>query len=200
MAECLKKLREQLNALYPNRSKVSDGSIGDTAHSSRKSDHNPNSVGVVCAIDITHDPEDGVDCHWLAKQLFRANNSRWKYLIWNGMITTKDKSGWTRYNGANKHNHHLHISVAGSYDNRDAWILDATTPVQPVSEPVTATVRDLKIGDKGADVKALQEKLGVTADGNFGLNTKKAVLNVQVKHKLRADGIVGENTRKALGL
>jgi peptidoglycan hydrolase-like protein with peptidoglycan-binding domain len=73
-------------------------------------------------------------------------------------------------------------------------------PLQPVSVPTPAQVRDLKIGDKGDDVKALQVKLGITADGIFGLKTKKAVLNIQVKNGLRADGIVGTNTRKILGL
>jgi peptidoglycan hydrolase-like protein with peptidoglycan-binding domain len=33
----------------------------------------------------------------------------------------------------------------------------------------------LKVGSKGEDVKQLQAKLGLTADGSFGPNTEKKV-------------------------
>lgn len=209
LAESLKKLREQINAAYPNRDKASDGALGDAAHSARKSDHNPwikdkNGTGVVTAIDIDRDFNDGHDGRELVAALQKGRDRRIKYIIFERQITVKgDVSRWKPYKGANAHNHHIHISVSSDpalYDNRDAWILDARMPLQPVSVPTPAQVRDLKIGDKGDDVKALQVKLGITADGIFGLKTKKAVLNIQVKNGLRADGIVGTNTRKALGL
>ena len=59
LARSLDTFGMQMDALWPNRSKVSDGTIGDTAHSHRKSDHNPNSAGVVTARDVTHDPASG---------------------------------------------------------------------------------------------------------------------------------------------
>jgi putative chitinase len=52
----------------------------------------------------------------------------------------------------------------------------------------------LKIGSKGEDVKKLQEKLGLNADGNFGPNTEKVVKEWQTKNGLKADGIVGDAT------
>jgi putative chitinase len=52
----------------------------------------------------------------------------------------------------------------------------------------------LKVGSKNDNVKALQEKLGLTADGVFGLGTSKAVKNWQVAHGLVADGVVGDAT------
>ena len=52
----------------------------------------------------------------------------------------------------------------------------------------------LKIGSKGDDVKKLQEKLGLSADGAFGPGTEKAVMKWQIDNKLAADGIVGEGT------
>jgi putative chitinase len=52
----------------------------------------------------------------------------------------------------------------------------------------------LKIGSKGEDVKKLQEKLGLSADGSFGPGTEKAVKEWQSSNGLTADGIVGDGT------
>lgn len=52
----------------------------------------------------------------------------------------------------------------------------------------------LKVGSKGEDVKKLQAKLGLGADGVFGPGTEKAVKKWQIDHDLAADGIVGDST------
>ena len=52
----------------------------------------------------------------------------------------------------------------------------------------------LKIGSKGDDVKKLQEKLGLSADGAFGPGTEKAVKKWQIDNNLTSDGLVGEGT------
>jgi len=52
----------------------------------------------------------------------------------------------------------------------------------------------LKKGSIGDDVKKLQQKLGLTADGAFGPGTEAAVKKWQVDNGLTADGIVGEGT------
>ena len=52
----------------------------------------------------------------------------------------------------------------------------------------------LKVGSKGDDVKKLQEKLGLGADGSFGPGTEKAVKAWQTTNGLTADGIVGDGT------
>ena len=52
----------------------------------------------------------------------------------------------------------------------------------------------LKIGSKGEDVKKLQSKLGLGADGVFGPGTELAVKKWQSLNGLTADGIVGEGT------
>ena len=52
----------------------------------------------------------------------------------------------------------------------------------------------LKVGSSGDDVKTLQEKLGLSADGGFGLGTEKAVKAWQSANGLTADGIVGMGT------
>lgn len=52
----------------------------------------------------------------------------------------------------------------------------------------------LKVGSKGDDVKTLQTKLGLTADGSFGAGTAEAVKKWQAANGLKADGIVGDGT------
>lgn len=52
----------------------------------------------------------------------------------------------------------------------------------------------LKLNSKGDDVKKLQAKLGLTADGLFGVGTEKKVKEWQTANGLKADGIVGEGT------
>jgi peptidoglycan hydrolase-like protein with peptidoglycan-binding domain len=52
----------------------------------------------------------------------------------------------------------------------------------------------LKNGSKGEDVKKLQTKLGLTADGAFGPGTEKVVKEWQSANGLTADGIVGDGT------
>jgi putative chitinase len=52
----------------------------------------------------------------------------------------------------------------------------------------------LKVGSKGNEVKQLQEKLGLAADGSFGPGTEKAVKSWQTANGLKADGLVGDGT------
>lgn len=52
----------------------------------------------------------------------------------------------------------------------------------------------LKIGSSGEDVKKLQSKLGLTADGKFGPATERAVRKWKKENKLTSDGIVCEGT------
>ena len=58
----------------------------------------------------------------------------------------------------------------------------------------------LKIGDKGDEVKVLQQALGVTADGDFGPEAKNAVITFQKQQGLYVDGIVGKQTWAALNV
>jgi Putative peptidoglycan binding domain len=56
------------------------------------------------------------------------------------------------------------------------------------------------VKSRGSDVRELQRKLGVGADGVFGPVTERALKRWQRAHGLVADGIAGPNTRAAMGL
>jgi hypothetical protein len=122
LARSLAILRDQVNALAPKRSKVSDGWIGDIAHAKKISDHNPNERGIVTAFDITHDPTRGCDALDIAEALRISRDHRIKYVIFASRIfsSTIDAWRWRPYTGTNPHIRHVHISV---YDDEAKWNL-----------------------------------------------------------------------------
>ncbi len=68
----------------------------------------------------------------------------------------------------------------------------------PEREVVTSVYLDR--GDRGADVRDLQQALGVRADGIFGPQTDRAVRAFQKRNGLQVDGIAGPVTLRTLGL
>ena len=58
----------------------------------------------------------------------------------------------------------------------------------------------LKLGSRGNEVKVLQEKLNLKADGIFGPLTEEAVKDFQRSNGLEVDGIVGADTLSKLNL
>lgn len=136
LAKSLEKLRSQTNALAPNRSTASDGWIGDAAHATTASDHNPHvkdgSTGVVTAIDLTDDPMTGADMDAIAESLRRSKDPRIKYVIWSKRMfssystSTHAAWSWRPYSGTNPHTKHMHVSVQPTkrlYDDTRPWAL-----------------------------------------------------------------------------
>ncbi|MBD3782440.1 MAG: hypothetical protein IE926_05700 [Micrococcales bacterium] len=127
-APCLVKLRDQVNRYAPDRSKRSDGMIGDAAHAATVSDHNPDAAGIVRAFDVTHDPAHGLDCGALAAAIVASRDPRVKYLIWNGRVIGSKHWTWTPYDGADPHTSHLHVSVVpdGRANSTADWRMPTT--------------------------------------------------------------------------
>jgi len=70
----------------------------------------------------------------------------------------------------------------------------------PKADPPTTTEHfvTLQLGSSGAQVRKLQQELGIKVDGQFGPETESAVVRFQLEHNLEPDGIVGPKTGKAL--
>jgi peptidoglycan hydrolase-like protein with peptidoglycan-binding domain len=64
----------------------------------------------------------------------------------------------------------------------------------------TAGVPASAASPSGNPVTRLQEALHISADGQFGAQTEKAVKQLQARDGLTADGVVGPETWRALGL
>ncbi len=116
----------QATALRPKRKKASDGLLPSAAHmkQSPTSDHN---TGL--AVDLTHDPENGIDCVDIFEKL--KEDKRVKYLIFQEKIWAKDKAklGNRRYTGSNPHNKHLHISIESAMGtDTSPWFWWMNTP------------------------------------------------------------------------
>lgn len=128
-------LRDQVNVACPNRSKASDGMIGDPAHQARQSDHNPehpapagNPDYQVDALDLTHDPDHGADMGVLTESIRLSKDKRVSYVIFN----KREFSGpdgpnpfvWHSYTGSDQHTNHAHVSVRDStHDQTQPWTI-----------------------------------------------------------------------------
>jgi len=210
VAKALEQLRAQINARWPTRSKESDGGIGDAAHASRASDHNPTADGIVHARDFTHDPAVGFDSYAFADMLLAKQDKRISYIISNRRIGSgpggPQPGKWRPYGGSNPHNHHVHVSVtqAGEDDTAPWDIEGVATYVDPIVAHPPAPPKTLRKGQSGPEIAGLQRALtanGATlkVDGDFGQATEQAVKEFQEKRGITADGVVGPLTRELLG-
>lgn len=112
LASSLETLRAQVNEFAPQRSKASDGTIGNPEHASRPSRHNPNKFSVVTALDLTHDPVGGFDAHAWARRHVLDPHPELAYIISRGEVARRvDGFVWRKYLGANPHDKHIHNGV-----------------------------------------------------------------------------------------
>lgn len=74
-------------------------------------------------------------------------------------------------------------------------------PAVPAAAPAASPVampKTVRQGARGAEVKKLQQILGLKDDGIFGPQTRMAVVQFQRLHGLAIDGVVGPQTWTAL--
>lgn len=139
----LTNFRDAVNQAYPGRDKGSDGTIGDSAHQSGSSDHNPDADGSVDAWDMDVEVNGrgnayAADVEAL-KQVFQAHESS-SYWIHNDQIARR-ADGWRRrpyseFNSdpfRNKHQQHVHWNTRSAFENSNApWHLEEDVEAKDV--------------------------------------------------------------------
>jgi hypothetical protein len=123
-------LRKQLDARFPGRDRRSDGWVGDKAHQSRKSDHNPDSRGWVHALDIDENFgkgkwRNGRNGRALADQIVKyaasglPGSDRVKNVVYENQVASGTyKSSWWKFRGSGYgHTQHIHISFTSKAQN-----------------------------------------------------------------------------------
>lgn len=138
LVPCLVTLRNEFNAIAPDRDKTSDGSIGDAKHRKTISDHNPDESGNVPTRDSDKiDEVHGLDVdknlntpgltmekviQYILSECRKPGTSgkdrgRLKYIIYNKRIW-KASDNWKArdYHGSNPHDKHAHFSA--EYDTK----------------------------------------------------------------------------------
>jgi putative chitinase len=79
-------------------------------------------------------------------------------------------------------------------------VLTGKIPLRAANSEAPPSGGTLRRGSKGDDVKKMQVKLGLTADGDFGPGTEAALKKWQAANGLAADGVAGPKTlAKLLG-
>jgi hypothetical protein len=180
VAGSLLTLRSQIDALYPGRDKASDGTVGDAAHQAEQSDHNPDSQGIVRALDITHDPAHGCDIDKLTDALAAGRDPRISYVIANQLIMSgpagPDPWVWRTYGGSDPHTNHVHISVVAdvSADRTTTWALPGLT-----GEGLMATAEE--------KINAMMMGFPSTADGDPVCPTRWQIATEAFQAEVRKD-------------
>lgn len=214
-------LVDELDDIFPKRSRRSDGTKGDAAHAARTSDHNPwvpdpagIVSGVVTAVDLTDDDLAGADMrklvHWLTTA---SRDPRIKYLIHEGKIYSSYKTSsypaWAArpYSGPNGHFKHLHVSVNPEphhFDNGRPWGISAAfrTPAPTLRPKPFIGPSKLRLYSEGQQVKEVQRRTGGAGaiDGIYGPRTAAAVRAFQKRRGLPITGIVDQDTARRMGL
>jgi len=190
-AYSLDTLIGQLNASYPGWLFL--GTKGDSAHQAVASDHNPNSAGVVTALDIGLG--GGLKIHELADRLASSPQPDLKYIISNKRIAEwQNGFKWRAYNGSDPHDTHIHVSVGRGADGQS---------VQPYDDKVNWNIKGEDMSDlTNEDMNNLLKDFGITptqADYNVTKGNNKDLfyyLQKRLKHVL-VDGDVNNLLRDA---
>jgi hypothetical protein len=220
----LVELTDQLNARFPKRDKKSDGTIGDQAHASGSSSHNPDKTGKpewrdgdskneVRAKDIDKDLKDTetnttmehVVQEWV--RLCRNGKLWWvRYIIYNGRIWHQKDGYKTRvYTGKNKHKEHAHVTNGFSQKADDLkgtdWGLKTFRLKPKPAAPYKPKVLQINGGLNTETIKLWQYVTKQTVNGKLTPTFVKSVqtkMRATVDHRIVIDGDLGPKTIAAL--
>lgn len=113
LAPSLRALFNELDDVWPNRDRRTDGWYRDCVWVDHGTDHCPDSYGMVHAIDID---KDGINADLVVRALIKMDLVV-RYVIWNRHIW-EHKNGWRmdNYTGtSNPHTDHIHVSIEHTF-------------------------------------------------------------------------------------
>lgn len=192
LVPCLVQLRDEFNAVAPRRSKASDGSVGDLAHQSSQSDHNPDETGnvpirdadrvnEVHALDVDADLNVpgltmGMVVAFLVARCRSGAERRLRYIIWDRRIWSAS-DGWpaagVAYHGKSPHTEHAHFSASYDSDHEAdtrPWHLQEALPVTAPTADQNAAATVGKDIDPGAGTYSLGGAVWTTLARSAYLN------------------------------
>lgn len=164
VVKSLNNLLAEINAIAPDRDKASDGAVGDQAHATGPSSHNPDETGVpedrdadsineVRGRDFDADlRRPGLTMEMVCQYLVagcRAARITWiKYIIFNKRIWAASDGFVQRpYSGSNPHDKHMHVSCKpDTASENNVKPLGLASLIEAPKEP-DVELND-KIGDK----------------------------------------------------
>lgn len=183
-------LAKQIDAIFPDPHPT-DGTVGDTAHSIRRSDHNPKDIpeyeiDIVMALDVGETVEDQGQA--LVDALVASRDPRIRYIIhedriWRSYSWGTHPPAWEPgpYTGPNGHLNHVHISFDWNepWDWPGAWDLSGLEGADMASETVAHIQQGLIDGgwDLG-DFTPYDDRFSPGADGEWGDLTHHAFTKV----------------------
>jgi peptidoglycan hydrolase-like protein with peptidoglycan-binding domain len=204
LAPSLARLRSELNRKFPKRSTKSDGWLGDTAHSRRPSDHNPDRQGIVHALDVTVDTSEFYPAT-LLRAAFKHPSTN--YVIHNKVIYSR-RYGFQprRYLGENPHTTHVHISILhtrAARNSKRSWFgTPWTLPKGVVLGRAKSKLRwnGTENANSAAHVRTLQRSFRIAPVGRYGPITELAVKREQKRQGQRQTGVFGPVQWRRRGL
>lgn len=190
-APSLVRLTGEVNRKFPGRDMWSEGSLGDTSHANRFSDHNPDAAGWTHAHDYdattSHTMGPGTVGDFLIAAMLRLARSGKRhpinYLIYKGRIYSRGYGFRSRYyTGSNSHHSHVHVSVDRTDWARNwpgPWFGDLRKTVDisavknafessPASAPKSITRLQERLENKGDLKKPYRH-------GYVGIKTRRAM-------------------------
>lgn len=160
-APAAKAMLAEATRLWPNRSRASDGICGDPRHQATKSDHNTGD-----AVDLTHDPVNGVDCEHLVESIRRRGiaglETRVTYIIWNRQICSAARRDWAwrSYDGSNPHTKHAHFSLNPTRRNDTSpWFTPPQSEDDEMTKEQEAKVDELRkrVDHANSELRAVKQ-------------------------------------------
>jgi hypothetical protein len=219
VAESLLALRAEVDRKFPDRERVSDGTIGDKAHQllGSASDHTPwikdgHGIGVVRALDVDAGPGEfpnrahdtvGDTVSEVVRLAGKAGHPALAdggYVIYEGKIASAVSPAWEwRHHNGDSHESHPHISVgrnADAFDSKEPWGI-AAAPVGAIRLPPATTTAfpTLSVGSQGEKVKLVQRFLWGSARAkampNYGIFENTLKTAVQGYQRMRGLPVTG---------